>query len=50
MISMNLTDIANLNIKSADNCCIIKKNKKSEAINLMQNIIDLTRKGEHCKT
>ena len=47
---MNLSDIANSNIKSTDNCCIIKRNKKSEAINLMQNIIDLTRIGEHCKT
>ena len=35
MISMNLSDIAILNIKSADYCCIISGISKSEAINLM---------------
>ena len=44
MISMNLSDIAILNIKSADYCCIVGGISKSEAINLMQNI-DLTEKS-----
>ena len=37
MISMNLSDIAILNIKSADYCCITSGISKNEAINLMQN-------------
>ena len=47
MMSMNLSNIAILNIKSDDYCCIISKIRKSEAINLMQNI-DLT-KGKRYK-
>ena len=43
MMSMNLCDIAILNIKSADYCCIISGISKSEAINLIQKI-DLTEK------
>ena len=42
---MNLSDIAILNIKSVDYCCIISGNSKNEAINLMQNV-DLTEKSE----
>ena len=38
MPSMNLSDIAILNIKGADYCCIISGIRKSEAMNLMQNI------------
>ena len=49
MISMNLSDIAILNIKSADYCCIISEISKTEAINFMQNT-DLTIKAEHYKT
>ena len=45
---MNLSDIANLNIKSADYCCIISRIIKTEAINLIQNT-DLTKKVEHDK-
>ena len=41
MMSINLSDIPILNIRSADCCCIIDGISKSEAINLMQNI-DLT--------
>ena len=41
---MILSDIAFLNIKGADYCCIISGISKSEAINLMQNI-DLTKKN-----
>ena len=41
MMSMNLRDIAILNMKGADYCCIISRINKYEAINLMQNI-DLT--------
>ena len=44
MMSINLSGIANLNIKSADSWCIISGISKSEAINLMQNI-DLTEKS-----
>ena len=40
---MNLSDIAILNIKSADYCCIKSGISKSVAINLMQ-IADLTEK------
>ena len=44
MMSMNLSDIANLNIRSVDYCCIISRISKSEVINLMQNT-DLTGKS-----
>ena len=40
-MSMNLSGIAILNIKSADYCCIINRIRKNEAINLMQTA-DLT--------
>ena len=43
MTSMNLSDIAILNINGADYCCIISGISKSETINLMRNI-DLTEK------
>ena len=49
MMSMNLNDIAILNIKSIDYCCIISGISKNEATNLIQNI-DLTKKEEHYKT
>ena len=38
MMSMNLTNIAILNIKGASYCCIISVISKIETINLMQNI------------
>ena len=43
---MNLRDIAilNINIKSADYCCIISKIIKNETISLMRNG-DLTEKS-----
>ena len=44
MMSMNPSNIAILNIKSADYRCIISIISKSEAINLMQ-IVDLTEKS-----
>ena len=44
MTSMNLRDIAILNIKGFDYRCIISLISKNEAINLMQNS-DLTGKG-----
>ena len=44
MLSISLSDIASLNIKGADYCCIIKGSSKSEAINLMRNIY-LTKKS-----
>ena len=40
---MNFSDVAILNIKGADYCCIISRISKSEAIILVQNI-DLTEK------
>ena len=43
-MSMNLSDIAILSLKSADYCCIISGISKSEAINVMQNA-DLTEKS-----
>ena len=44
MMSMNLSDIAILNIKGSDYRCIISLISKNEAINLMQNA-DLTKKS-----
>ena len=44
MMSMNLSDIATLNIKGSDYRCIISLISKNEAINLMQNA-DLTEKS-----
>ena len=46
MMSINLSDIAILNIKVADYCCIISVISKSEAMNFVQNI-DLIEKPEH---
>ena len=45
MRSMNLSDIAILNIKCSDYRCIISLINKNEAINLIQNA-DLTKKSE----
>ena len=47
-MSMNLSDIAILNIKSAHYRCIFSGISKSEAINVMENI-DLSEKKEHYK-
>ena len=44
MMSMNLNDIAILNIKCSDYRCIISLISKNEAINLMQNA-DFTEKS-----
>ena len=44
LISINLSDIAILNIKGSDYCCIVSLISKDEAINLMQNA-DLTEKS-----
>ena len=41
---MNLSDIAILNIKGSNYCCIISGISKSEVIDLMQNI-DLNEKS-----
>ena len=43
-MSVNLSDIAVLNIKGSDNRCITSLITKNEAINLMQNA-DLTEKS-----
>ena len=48
MMSMNLSDIAILNIKGSDYRCIISLISKNEVINLMQ-IADLTEKSEQYK-
>ena len=42
---MKLSDIAILNIKDANYCCIINRINKNVAMNLMQNI-DLTKKSK----
>ena len=44
MVSINLSDIAILDIKGSDYCCIIRLISKNEAIKLMQNA-DLTEKS-----
>ena len=44
MMSVNLSDIAILNIKGSDYCCIISLISKNEARNLLQNA-DLTEKS-----
>ena len=43
MMSVNLSDIAYLNIKDSDYCCNISLISKSEAVKLLQNV-DLTGK------
>ena len=43
MMSVKLSDIAILNMESADHRCIISRISKSEAINLLENI-DLAKK------
>ena len=45
MMSMNLSDIAILNIKGSDYCCIISLISKNEAIILMQNADLLEKSG-----
>ena len=49
MMSMNLSDVAILNIHGADYRCIISGISKSEAVILLRNI-DLTEKVEHYET
>ena len=44
-MSLNLSDIAILNINGSDYCGVISGISKSEAINLIQNT-DLTEKSE----
>ena len=38
MMSMNLSDIANLNINGVDYCCIITEVSKIKAVNLQQKV------------
>ena len=45
MMSINLSDIAILNIKGSDYRCIISLISKNEAIKLMKKV-DLTKKGQ----
>ena len=49
VMSMSFSNIASLNIKGADYCCIISRISKSGAINLLQNIY-LTKKTGHYET
>ena len=49
MMSINLNDIAALNIKGSDYRCIINLISINEAIKLTENA-DLTQKRRHCKT
>ena len=44
MMSVNFRDIAVVNIKGSDYCCIISLISKNDAVNLMQNA-DLTEKS-----
>ena len=44
MMSINLSNIAVLNIKGSDYCCIISLISKNEVTNLMK-IVDLTKKS-----
>ena len=44
MMSMKLSDISNLSIKSSYYCCIISGSSRNEAINLMRNA-NLTEKS-----
>ena len=44
MMSLNLSNIVILNLKSTDYCCIISGSSKSETINIMQNV-DLNEKN-----
>ena len=44
MMSMNLSNIAILNIKGSDYCCITRLISKNKAMNLMQDV-DLTEKS-----
>ena len=44
MMPVNLSDIAILNIKGSNYCCIISLTTKNEATNLLQNR-DLTEKS-----
>ena len=46
MMSMDLSDIAILDIKGSDYCCIISLISRNKVIHLMQNA-DLTKKVEH---
>ena len=48
MMSMNLKNIYVLNNEGTGYCCIISGIRKSEAINLMQNV-DVTEKVRHYK-
>ena len=47
-MSMNISDIAVLNIKGVDYCCIIRGISKNEVIDLMQNV-NLTEKSRTLK-
>ena len=42
MMSIYLSDIGILNIKGSDYCCIISLISKNEAVNLMQNVNNLS--------
>ena len=49
MMSINLSDIAILSIKTADYCCNISKISKNEAINLMKNVSLIEKKSNIIK-
>ena len=48
MMSMGLSDIAILQIKNGDCCCIVSKISKTKAINLLQ-IVDFAKKSGKLK-
>ena len=49
-MSINLSNIAILNIKSSDYRCIISLISKNEAVKLIQNADLIKKKAEHYKT
>ena len=49
MMLMNLSDIAIKNIKSSDYCCIISLISKTEAINLIEKVVNCTFKKNKIK-
>ena len=50
-MSINLSDIAILNIKSDDYCCIIDTIIKNEVTDVMENTekSGISKKAKHCK-
>ena len=50
MMSISLSSIVIINIKSSNYCCIIRKISENEAINIIQNDLLTKKKTKHYKT